>query len=510
MTFPASTAGFWPRFRDAMRRRWDAARAFLRRHDARSPAERALDWLLTREVRGGLRPDRATLEPCPATTAAAAGMAFAYGMYDLAKHWGQWLTQVVRDDGSLPPAVAGSLVNTAHAVRAWILLEPIVPDVTEHAQAACDYLHRRLEQEGMTAFDDYVRGYYRPLGTVETACLLCVATLVQAARHWNCEEWELTASRAIRWSSDLRQKHVKEAVPLEAIAWELQLLDELGLDVAALEAARRLERTQRPNGSIPNLYKLLSVSSAGLAQVAAHWYRSGRREAADRAMGWLLQRQRRTGEIANSPTRGCALAAVHFLDAARLQVLASFDETAESFPDDIDPEDGRMQAVRRWVESLGPAARVIDVGCGKGRFLRRLAPMFSKAEFTGVDVSASMLASVPQGIAAFQGSLLAVPVPDGAYDGAMAIESLEHALFPERAAAELCRVIRPGGKVIIIDKHHPKKRLSHHDPWERWFTPDELRRWLEPHCEDVVVEFVSHLEGRPGNDLFLAATATKR
>ena len=32
------------------------------------------------------------------------------------------------------------------------------------------------------------------------------------------------------------------------------------------------------------------------------------------------------------------------------------------------------------------------------------------------------------------------------------MESLEHALLPEQAVAELCRVVRPGGSVLVIDK----------------------------------------------------------
>jgi len=168
-----------------------------------------------------------------------------------------------------------------------------------------------------------------------------------------------------------------------------------------------------------------------------------------------------------------------------------------------------VQAVRRWCENLAPDARVADVGCGRGRFLRHLVDWFPGARFTGVDVAPAMLAQLPPGVTALEGSLLQVPLADAAVDGAFAVESLEHALLPQRAVAELCRIVRPGGRVLVIDKDRRKQALSEHDPWERWFAPGELARWLGRWCEGVTVSRVSHTEGRPGGDLFLAAAGTR-
>jgi malonyl-CoA O-methyltransferase len=204
------------------------------------------------------------------------------------------------------------------------------------------------------------------------------------------------------------------------------------------------------------------------------------------------------------------LAVKYYLDAARLRVLAAFDTVGQDLPATIDPADGRVQTAADWMRQLPASARVADVGCGKGRFLKHLAAWFPGVELIGVDISKAMLAQLPPGVRAVEGSLLRIPLADGELDGALAVESLEHSLLPEQAVAELCRVVRPGGSVLLIDKHRAKQPLSLCDPWERWCTPQELSAWLGRWCDEVAVSSIAHLEGRPGRDLFLAARGRRQ
>jgi malonyl-CoA O-methyltransferase len=260
-----------------------------------------------------------------------------------------------------------------------------------------------------------------------------------------------------------------------------------------------------------------AVRSARLARAAVLWYRQGRRARADRAMAYLEDRQARDGGFRGAWGRGLppelsrpdTWTAKHYLDAALLRVRAAFDAAWMDLPDRIDPDDGRVRAVRDWMATLPPDARVADVGCGRGRFLRHLAAWFPEARLVGIDLSPAMLGQLPPGVEARQGSLLEVPAADGELDGAFAVESLEHALLPERAVAELCRAVRPAGRVLIVDKRRARQALSEHEPWERWFEPEELARWLARACRDVTVLPVSHGEGRAGHNLFLAAAGTR-
>lgn len=102
--------------------------------------------------------------------------------------------------------------------------------------------------------------------------------------------------------------------------------------------------------------------------------------------------------------------------------------------------------------ALGPAAsnaRVLDVGCGTGYTLSRL-PAETRA--TGIDISPTSVALARERApraSIVQGSAVALPFGDGAFDACIALDVLEHLDDDAGAARELRRVVRPGGVVLI-------------------------------------------------------------
>src|ERR1700689_1302555 len=154
--------------------------------------------------------------------------------------------------------------------------------------------------------------------------------------------------------------------------------------------------------------------------------------------------------------RGPASLGRQALDPAlRDEIRRSFDEAArdeEHFPSTIDP---RIQHVRVLLKFFGSLTdkRVLDVGCGKGRFARVLQEQSPGAEIWGLDISEEMLRFVPAGIHTVAGSMTELPFAASAFDCVYATESLEHAVEIERAVREMCRVLKPGGKLLIGDKN---------------------------------------------------------
>lgn len=195
----------------------------------------------------------------------------------------------------------------------------------------------------------------------------------------------------------------------------------------------------------------------------------------------------------------------------RRRIRAAFEEAAadeEHFPSTIDP---RIYHVRLIIEHLGElnGRRVLDVGCGKGRFARLLAAQYPQAEVWGLDISLAMLRVVPAPVHRCAGSMTELPFADGAFDAAYATESLEHAVEIEQAVAEICRVVKPGGRIAIIDKNREQWGRLPTPDWEQWFDRRQLERLLAQHCRQVSSRFISYWEDVPPDGLFLAWLAVK-
>ena len=91
-------------------------------------------------------------------------------------------------------------------------------------------------------------------------------------------------------------------------------------------------------------------------------------------------------------------------------------------------------------------AVLVDLGCGAGL----LAPHVRGYRHVGVDITASALAqAAAHGVTAVRGDVTAVPLPDSCADVVTAGEILEHVTDLPAAVREACRLLRPGGLLVI-------------------------------------------------------------
>jgi ubiquinone/menaquinone biosynthesis C-methylase UbiE len=193
------------------------------------------------------------------------------------------------------------------------------------------------------------------------------------------------------------------------------------------------------------------------------------------------------------------------------QIRRSFDEASgdeEHFPSTIDPRIYHVKLIREHLGDLR-GRRVLDVGCGKGRFARVFQEQEPAAEIWGLDISEEMLRFVPRGVHTRAGSMTELPFTDGFFDAAYATESLEHAVEIDKAVAEICRVVKPGGRIAIIDKNAEHWGRLKTPEWEKWFNRRELERLLARHCRKVSSRFISYWEDVEPDGLFLAWLAEK-
>lgn len=101
--------------------------------------------------------------------------------------------------------------------------------------------------------------------------------------------------------------------------------------------------------------------------------------------------------------------------------------------------------LERFAASLPAQAAVLDAGCGEGRH----RGCFTHARYIGVDLSIGDARWNYRGIDAVA-DLAALPFRDAAFDAAVNVVVLEHTRRPDRVVAELARVLRPAGRLLLV------------------------------------------------------------
>lgn len=150
-------------------------------------------------------------------------------------------------------------------------------------------------------------------------------------------------------------------------------------------------------------------------------------------------------------------------------VRKSFNETAVDY-DAIEKLLGlgsgswyRRQALLRAGLSQGHA--VIDVAVGTGLVAREAVKIVGNpALITGVDPSTGMLANavVPAGVKLIEGVAEKLPVENAAADFLSMGYALRHLYDLSIAFAEFHRVLKPGGRVCLLEITRPQNRLAYH------------------------------------------------
>ena len=180
--------------------------------------------------------------------------------------------------------------------------------------------------------------------------------------------------------------------------------------------------------------------------------------------------------------------------AAMRSVLKKRQDKMRSFFDSVAGRLGRdyvpgksWKGLAEALLRLMPPMVIADLGAGEGAFALLLARQARKV--IAVDTSAKMIEvareqALSHGVKNVEyrlGDMEEVPIEDSEVDLVFFSQSLHHALHPERAVDEASRILKPGGRVVILDlvKHRfEEAREIYADEW-LGFSEVELEAMLE-------------------------------
>jgi ArsR family transcriptional regulator len=156
-----------------------------------------------------------------------------------------------------------------------------------------------------------------------------------------------------------------------------------------------------------------------------------------------------------------------------------------------------------------------DLGCGTGQIAEAVAPFVRHV--IAVDSSGAMLKAARRRLAHFgnvdlkRGEIESLPIDDGQLDAAVVVLVLHHVPEPSRALGELARVIRPGGRLLIVDMLPHDHREYQQTMGHVWlgFRDDQLEGWLGDAGFDAMHRVALPIDPDARGPALFAAVATR-
>ncbi|HTS52511.1 MAG TPA: class I SAM-dependent methyltransferase [Burkholderiales bacterium] len=193
-------------------------------------------------------------------------------------------------------------------------------------------------------------------------------------------------------------------------------------------------------------------------------------------------------------------------------------DTERAFLDFDEKESRRVEAIYQTPDvvaqrarvldalALRPGERVVDLGCGPGLLASQMAQCVGpEGEIECIDASGSMVALARHRCTPLNwvhlrvGDVAALPYADRGFDAAVCTQVYEYLPELDRALAHLYRVLRPGGRAVIVDtdwescvwhSSDPARMRRMLDAWDRHCPQPQLPRTLAARLQAVGFESV--------------------
>jgi ArsR family transcriptional regulator len=174
------------------------------------------------------------------------------------------------------------------------------------------------------------------------------------------------------------------------------------------------------------------------------------------------------------------------IESRRRESTKFFDEIAGRYGSLTQPGGG-WQAMAAALAAGFAGQLVADVGCGEGdltlllaRFAKRVVAVDLSAQMLRVVQERSIEAGVARRVTVEKGDLEKLPLDAGSMDAAFVSQVLHHAVRPGKALIEAARILKPGGRLILLDLAQHDQEWVRTEWADQWlgFEERELRGWL--------------------------------
>jgi len=486
-------------------------RRFFRTHaNTVIKVERSVQWVKNNLLQGGgICVSTKEKIAYPEVTGYFVPTLYQWGEKKLARNIIKWLISQQNNDGSFSaPDGVSYTFDTGQVTRGFVAALDDFPEIEKPLRKACDWVVRQIQPNGKL-----ITPSTKQWGDIadDRIHLYILSPLIKAGKKLKKQIYIDSANHVLKYYKK-RNDLIEFNNLSHFYGYIVEALFDLGEYQLVKEAMDEIARIQTRDGKIPAYQNSKWVCVPGMAQLAIVFYKLGMVENGDRSMRFLEKIQNSSGGFYGSiglganyfPFEEISWAVKFYLDACYWRTKASFEKNFDIFPEEIDANDGRIQEIVSFFGDINNK-KVIDIGCGKGRFMKKLKFLFPKAELYGIDISEKMLQF--NNFKEFNLSvenILNINYPESSFDRVYCVETLEHAIRVEKAIEEMCRILKPGGKIIIIDKNIEKLGKLKIDPWEQWFKADDIIEVLNKNKIRAKAKHITYENYKKPDGLFIA------
>ena len=355
-----------------------------------------------------------------------------WGYRELAIDYAKWLISIQHDDGSWYDTFDQMpyVFDTAQILKGLLATYSIWPDenVKNSIIKGAMWLAGNIQHDGrFKAADESI--WKMPRAYSELIHLYCLSPIREVGIHFSKPELLEMVDLSIDY---YKQNHMEEILHFDLLSHFYAYVMEALVDLGELElvkaAMNNIANFQTEDGAVPGYNDVHWVCSTGLFQLALTWFRVGDIERGNKAFSYACRLQNESGGWYGSypsvedesndyfAASEISWAVKYFLDALYYKNKAEFDISAPKFMTSIDKDDERYKIILQISKELcllGGDIRILDIGCGKGRYLKNLIDDLPDSQCYGVDISKNVIAEkTNQNIVWEEGSLTHIPFRD--------------------------------------------------------------------------------------------------